>query len=288
MFMPQLYRLARKIIPLRREQQIRQLLARLVPVRHRSVAQNVYHCCVWKTASQWVRNLLSATEVYRYSGLLPYAYEVLEGRDYRALQERTFDQPFPLNRIITPLYINYESFARMPKPEQYRAFFVARDPRDIVISHYFSSKFSHIANPGVLEERSRVAELPEKEGIIVHMRYMAERGIFEALKSWMENCNADERIRLFRFEDLTGRDQLRWATELMDHCDIRVPQESLKTLLTRLSFEKLSGGRKPGEENPHHKYRSGKPGGWVKYFDADVLRTFEEVAGDLPQQLGYN
>jgi hypothetical protein len=286
--MPQLYRLARKIIPLRREQQIRELLARLVPVRHRSCAQNVYHCCVWKTASQWLRNVLSATEVYRYSGLLPYAYEVHEGRDYRALQQRTFDHPFPLHRIITPLYVNYESFASMPKPEQYRAFFVARDPRDVVISHYFSSKFSHNENPGVLEERARVADLPEKEGIIVHMRYMGERGIFDALKSWVVNSDGDARIRVYRFEDLTGGDQLRWVTDLMNHCDIPLPQESLKAILARLSFEKLSGGRKQGEENPQHKYRSGKHGSWVKYFDDDVTRTFEEVAGNLPQQLGYD
>ena len=286
--MPQLYRLARKLIPLRREQQLRSMLARLVRVRHRSCADNIYHCCVWKTASQWLRNVLSATDVYRYSGLLPYAYEVHEGRDYRALQQRTFDRPFPVRRIITPLYINYESFAGLPKPEQFRAFFVARDPRDVVISHYFSSKFSHNENPGVLEERARVADLPEKEGIIVHMRYMGERGIFDALRSWVENSDRDSRIRVFRFEDLTGEDQLRWVGELMDHCDIRVPQENLKVILARLSFERLSGGRKPGEENPHHKYRSGKHGSWMKYFDEDVTRAFEDVAGDLPQQLGYN
>lgn len=264
------------------------MLARLVPVKHRSCAQNVYHCCVWKTASQWVRNVLSATEVYRYSGLLPYAYEVHEGRDYRALQERTFDHPFPRNRIITPLYINYDSFAGMPKPDEYRAFFVARDPRDVVISHYFSSKFSHSENPGVLEERATVAELPEKEGIIVHLRYMGERGIFDALRSWAEKSDTDPRIRFYRFEDLTGSDQLRWMSDLMDHCDIRLPQESLQAILARLSFEKLSGGRKPGEEDPQHKYRSGKHGGWKKYFDTDVTQAFEEVAGKLTERLGYN
>jgi hypothetical protein len=285
--MPQLYQIARKLIPLRREQQIRTMLARLMRVRHRSCAENVYHCCVWKTASQWLRNVLSATDVYRYSGLLPYAYEVHEGRDFRALQERTFDHPFPRGRIITPLYINYESFAGMPKPEKYRAFFVARDPRDIVISHYFSSKFSHTENAGVLEERARIADLPEKEGIIVQLRYMGERGIFDALRSWVENSDRDTRIRVYRFEELTGDDQLRWVSDLMEHCDIHIPQENLQAILARLSFEKLSGGRKQGDENQQHKYRSGKHGGWKKYFDDDVARAFDEVTGGLPQRLGY-
>jgi hypothetical protein len=285
--MPSLLRIARNLIPVRREQQLRSLLARLVPVRHTSCAENVYHCCVWKTASQWVRNVMSATDVYRYSGLLPYAYEAQEGLDSRALQQRTFDRPFLVRRIITPLYINYESFASMPKPEHYRAFFVARDPRDIVVSHYFSSKLSHVENPGVLAERARLADLPDNEGIVVHMKYMDERGIFAALRSWVENSSVDSRIRVFRFEDLTGSDQLHWMGEVMTHCDIRLPQENLQAILSRLSFEKLSGGRKPGQENPHHKYRSGTHGSWVKYFDDKVSAAFEQIAGDVPQLLGY-
>jgi Sulfotransferase domain len=286
--MPQLYQLARRLVSVQREQQIRWLWSRFVPVQHRSDAENVYHCCVWKTASQWIRNVFSATDVYRYSGLLPYAYEQHEGRDYRALQERTFDRPFRQRRIITPLYINYGSFAGLPKPGNYRAFFVARDPRDLVVSHYFSSKFSHVKNQGVLKERSRIADLPERDGMVVHLRYMAERGIFDALRSWVEHSHADPRIRIFRFEELVGPDQLGCMAQLLNHCDIRVPREKLKAILDRLSFERLSGGRKPGEENKHHKYRSGKHGDWMRYFDDTVTNAFDEVAAELPRTLGYN
>lgn len=286
--MAELYRLARRLINLRREQQLRWLWSHCIPVRHRSCAKNVYHCCVWKTASQWIRNVFSATDVYRYSGLLPYAYEVHEGRDYRSLQERTFDHPFPVRHIVTPLYISYESFAGMPKPDEYRAFFVVRDPRDLIVSHYFSSRYTHSENPGVLEDRALLVDLSEKEGMIVTLRFMAERGIFEALRSWVENSSADSRIRVFRFEELVGPDQLNWMTQLCEHCDIRLPQEKLAAILQRLSFERLSGGRKIGEENKHHKYRSGKHGDWMKYFDEDVTKAFEEAAGNLPQLLGYD
>jgi hypothetical protein len=285
--MPQLYRLARNLVPLRREQQLRTILARFVRVRHRSCAENVYHCCVWKTASQWLRNVFSATDVYRYSGLLPYAYEAHEGLDNRALQEREFDRPFPRGRIVTPMYLNYQSFASMPKPENHRAIFVVRDPRDVVVSHYFSSRYSHVENPGVLAERAKVAHLSEQEGMIVHMKYMADRGIFAALRSWVENSSSDPRIRLFRFEDLVGADQFQSVRQLMDHCDIRVPDENLQAILARLSFERLSGGRKPGQEDNRHKYRSGVHGDWQKYFDENVAKTFNDTAGDLPKLMGY-
>jgi hypothetical protein len=204
------------------------------------------------------------------------------------LQDRTFDRPFPLGRIITPLYINFESFARLPKPDEHRAFFVVRDPRDLIVSHYFSSRYSHIDNPGVLDDRARLADLPEKEGIIVCLRFMAERGIFDALRSWAENSDADPRIKVFRFEDLVGAEQPRWMSELMEHCDIRIPQEKLRAILSRLSFEKLSGGRKRGEEDKFHKYRSGTHGSWKKYFDEDVTHAFEQATGDLTRLLGYD
>jgi hypothetical protein len=285
--MATIFQLARKVVDLRREQQLRWVFSHFVPVKHRSVAQNVYHCCVWKTASQWVRNVMSATDVYRYSGLLTYAYEIHEGRDYRSLDVRTFDKPFPPGRIISPLYINYESFNGLPKPDAFRAFFVVRDPRDLVVSHYFSTRFTHSENPGVVQERAKLVDLPEHDGMIANMESMAEQGIFEALRSWAKHSELDSRIKIFRFEDLVGADQPQWVRQLMDHCDIPIPQENLDAILHRLSFERLSGGRKQGEENKHHKYRSGKHGDWVKYFDADLTERFNRVAGGIPELFGY-
>jgi hypothetical protein len=227
-------------------------------------------------------------DIYRYSGLLPYAYEQYEGRDDRTLQIRTFDRPFPIRKIVSPLYINYASFDSFPKPTNYRAFFVVRDPRDLVVSHYFSSRYSHIENPGVLEERAQLANLSDREGLIVHMRYMAERGIFDALHSWAIQGDVNPNVKLFRFEELIGKDQVRWMTKLLEHCDIRIPQNDLRKILDRLSFAQLSGGRKVGEEDKRHKYRSGKPGDWKKYFDDTVMKAFEDAAEDLIGALGYN
>jgi len=189
--------------------------------------------------------------------------------------------------IVSPLYITYESFDKLPKPAEYRAFFVVRDPRDLVVSHYFSSKYSHLENPGVLEERARLEGLTESEGMVVHMKYMAERGIFDALRSWRQHGDSDPRIQVFRFEDLVGPEQIRWMMRLMEHCDICLPERDLTAILHRLSFERLSGGRKQGEENKFHKYRSGTHGSWKKHFDERVVKAFEEIVGELPAELGY-
>ena len=45
------------------------LLTRVVT---HSEYQNIYHCAMRKTASQWVKAVFSDPIVYRHSGLLPY------------------------------------------------------------------------------------------------------------------------------------------------------------------------------------------------------------------------
>src|SRR5258705_7320927 len=91
-------------------------LRRLVPeaarrffeVRQESAAQNIYHCCAHKTASQWVRKMLQDRATYKYSGLKVYNYEekLPTKADPRPLTERTFEEPFPIHRIISPIYID--------------------------------------------------------------------------------------------------------------------------------------------------------------------------------------
>src|SRR5262245_2774715 len=118
-----------------------------VDVRYRSINQNVYHCTVQKCASQWIRRLLSDPSVVAYSGLQTYQYQqFLPGKfDPRTLTQRRFKLAFPEAVIATPLYLDYEGFASIPKPPRYKAFFIVRDPRDIVVSWYFSTKLSHKA-----------------------------------------------------------------------------------------------------------------------------------------------
>jgi hypothetical protein len=53
------------------------------------------------------------------------------------------------------------------------------------------------------------------------------------------------------------------------------------------SFERLSGGRRPGEENASSHFRKGVAGDWAAHFDGEALARFETEAGALLQELGY-
>ncbi|MGB3694993.1 MAG: sulfotransferase domain-containing protein [Spirulinaceae cyanobacterium] len=258
-------------------------------VRHKAVPDNIYHCCVQKTASQWVKSILSDPRVYKYSGLVSYNYEhnLPQGFDPRNLHEKSIQFSLPTRTIVSPLYLDFVSFQSIPKPKQYKAFFISRDPRDIVVSWYFSMKYSHAEMALVKVHRDKLNSLSLEEGLIYCIKYLNRYGIFQTLKSWQEAQNQDANLQLIKYEDITGTNNLVTWQKLFAHLDIPLPEDTLLNLLQDYSFKKLSGGRKPGEENQLSHYRKGTPGDWRKYFKQETSSFFRSITGDLTKQLNY-
>jgi hypothetical protein len=246
-----------------------------VPVVSRCEYDNIYHCAVRKTASQWIKALFSDPIVYRHSGLLPY--------DPRYYKWR-YPQPFPPGRTALSLFISHKRFTGIPKPDRYRAFFVLRDPRDIVVSSYFSTRNSHAPMGDVPVVRKVLQEKPFKEGLLYVIGHLAEKGAFTSLRTWATDPSGGA-VRLFRYEDLTGEQQADQVDQLMRHCGITIPPDELATLLSRYSFSRMRSDRERSGQVSH--YRKGKPGDWRNHFDDDIYEAFAAATGDLVELLGY-
>ncbi len=233
--------------------------------------------------------LLSDPTTFEYSGLdnFTYQHEWMEGRDPRPYDERFFSKAFPKHTIATRLYLNYSCFQDLPKPSDYRAFFVLRDPRDILVSWYFSMKNSHSID-GV-EERRRVREqlqgLSKAEGLCWAIQELTDYGLFHAQKSWIDVDDPD--VRVFKYEKLTGDNQFQEMNQLFSHCTISIPDTEFRDLLHRHGFESTEKRQKGEEDRSSHR-RKGVAGDWVNHFDAEVKATFEDEVGELPQKLGYS
>jgi hypothetical protein len=259
-----------------------------VDVKYRSVNTNVYHLGTQKTGSMWIQSVLCDPVIYRYSGLLPQ--RVRGTRRPSHMDPVVFREPFMPRRVVSKLYISRENFRSIAKPDEYRAFFVIRDPRELLVSWYFSTRDNHFVKKDperlLFRARQELRTMGLEEGMRYCVDLFEETGKFDLLRSWLgQDEELDGRVRIVRFEDLSGPDSVRHFGDLFNFLDIRIPDAELERLVHAYSFKKLSG-RKPGEENTKSHLRSGAKT-WPRYLTGDVLAYFEQRSGGLARALGY-
>jgi len=243
---------------------------------------NVFHCCIQKSATQWFRKFTRALSDCPGVKLTPIGAKNYIPRPWKV---REVLEALPDGTIVSPLYIRYPDFMEIFGQRNFKAFFVMRDPRDIVVSDYFSLKETHpIKNEYFAEWRHRLNQVELREGLRLRIRNM-DWNFFTVLDEW---ADADHpAIRLVQYEDFFSDRQTEVATDLVRFLGLSVRDEELKGILDRLCFRKKSGGRTAGEEDVSSHYRKGVAGDWMNYFDEDLKREFKSQTGRLLMKLDY-
>jgi hypothetical protein len=95
-----------------------------------------------------------------------------------------------------------------------------------------------------------------------------------------------EQYHELRYEDLHG-DPVGQTRALLGFLGVDDGDEATEACLEAGSFQKLTEGRSRGEEDKASFFRKGVIGDWRNHFDESNTATYNEVAGDLPGQLGY-
>jgi hypothetical protein len=257
-------------------------LYRWMRIVRRSPYDNIYHCCTQKTASQWLRAVFSDPIVYRYTGLTVFPYTQIMDQ----LQDASFDELLPRRTIDTNLYIGHPTYLRIRKPQKYRTFFILRDPRDIVVSWYFSTKYSHPLIGGIAERRRDLANLSLQDGLRYAIDTLHDAGLFMIQRTWLDVPNDEENVAIFKYEDLATSNSA-FLGALFPYLGIDLPERMSRWLCRRHAFAVHSGGRQQNVEDKRSHYRKGVPGDWVDYFDSDTMAHFKKVTTDLVDVLGY-
>ena len=275
-----------------------------------------------KCASGWIDNILR--EICLHMGI---KFKIVH-------QPYSFDEYGTLGPLVKAEKIDFLAYintnlAYMDDLPPHRGFHVVRDPRDIVVSAYFSHRNSLKAPTWseLGEIREKLQGMSKEEGLMFELEYLRDQ--FERMHAWdyeqphvlelqMERLSAEPLkvfIEIMDFLEMLGDEPQssvsRFATRMqmkmnrLNHRGRRlmpagmplfpVPRKRMATtppsmiaeITEALSFKKLAGGRKKGQENTQSHYRKGVHGDWRNHFNEAHLAYFRANYNDLVVKLGY-
>ena len=230
----------------------------------------VFHVTHYKAGSRWIHRILRRCVGDR---LVPV----------QADRREFMEDPIEPGRVYSACYASRTELEGLRKPADSRHFFILRDLRDTLVSAYFSLKVSHpqFKVDAVNVLRNRLQELDQEEGLMLTLDEWVPLNA-EIQRSWIDSGEP-----FIRYEDLLEDDERILERVLNDRCELGVPASDLRTAVAQESFERLSGGRKRGEEDVSAHYRKGIAGDWRNYFTEPLKDRFKEGYGDLLVAAGY-
>jgi hypothetical protein len=280
-----------------------------------------------KCASTWIDNIIREVALehgYNYRGIVDHQTPTGHGplTDYTHTFGRDELGGYVQREGIDFIGALTSDWSQVEGLSSFRAFHVIRDPRDIIVSGYFSHKNSHPVDhlPHMEAHRKRLQSMPKEEGLLLEMDYAASE--MDDLATWnydhpsvlelkMEDLTArpyEGFVEVFEFLGLLDDDagsyglgqRMRMFGRVLGNrlsrkhklfARLRQPSPvSGEMLLGRVydhRFEKKAGGREKGAADAQSHYRKGKAGDWANHFTPTHVAAFKEKFGDLVSTLGY-
>ncbi len=241
-----------------------------------------------KCATQWMKGLVRGIgavvgrAVHRYAHARGFHFDLGSIAD-------------PASTIVC--YTNAD--VRYAGVENLRGWHMVRDPRDIVVSSYFSHLHSHPtrvyggadAAPrgrtlrGLAEYRDALRSVSRSEGLMLELRQRGSQ--FHRMAEW---DYAQQHILELRMEHVTADPvwAIREITDFVGLYGVRgLEDEQLAEIVAANDYRVHAGGRAPGEEDVTSHYRKGVAGDWKLHFGPEHVAYFQQHYNDLLLQLGY-
>lgn len=161
----------------------------------------------------------------------------------------------------------------------WRALHFVRDPRDLLVSAYFSHKHSHTTHslPGLKAHRAALCAMPLETGLLAEMDFYLTDQTIRSILAWPHD---HPKIKTFNAISL-GQDLQRNDLSLFEYVCHWIDIPLLPDFNPPPTWETVSDGRQLGTELNTHHYRHGVNGDWHRYFTPEIEAEFTRHFGEV-------
>lgn len=247
---------------------------------------SIIHFSVNKAATQYVRELLrrcADENGMTTVGLAEYAFHT----KFPYLDQLSVREMAQYQYLFNPVGYLYSVFGGMvegiPEIERYRVILMIRDPRDVLVSEYYSYAFSHsepskLGNKYIdfMKMRQKARDVTIDEYVVsesdrLYVNY--ERYITLLLDRYAH-------VFVTKYEEMTS-DFDAWLKKILEYCELEVGDELFECLLNEAS------SLKPKQEDVHQHVRKGMPGDYKEKLKRKTIDRLDAKFLPMLKRLDY-
>ena len=254
--------------------------------RNRNLHPSIIHFSFNKAATQYVKSILVAAATENemvHAGINEYAFN----RDFPFLDHLSAVEMKKYSHMFKNKGYLYSVFGGMiegiPDLENYKIVFGVRDPRDILVSSYFSQAFSHPIpdqNGNKYDEFMKRRKHAIESGIDRYV--LAEstkiRDIFDRYENLLLNRYSN--IYITKYETMTVSFD-SWLDDLLCYCDLNVSNR------LRNKFTENNKKLKPADEDINKHVRKAQPGEYEDKLQPDTIQQLNFTFKHILRRFGY-
>lgn len=170
----------------------------------------------------------------------------------------------------------YRFFRPIPNLETYKVILLLRDPRDVLVSYYYSMKYNNtIHQLKGLELRKRLQHTSIDDYVLEILPRF--KTVFE---NYITALYGKDYVYFSKFEDLLS-DSAKWLTEASKHCGLSCSEE----LLERIGSGITSNLKK---EKKHQHHRKAKPGEFKEKLKEETIQKINTEFESILKTLNYS
>ncbi len=191
-----------------------------------------------------------------------------------------------LNSIILDGYCHedfrsYPLFMRQNKLiNQRKKILLVRDPRDAIVSAYFSFANSH-RPPGEGPALTRFLERREQLKSIDIESYALKHStqVKAAFNRYNRHLKKDSLLKIYRYEDIIF-DKVNWITDMLNFLNLSLDRDKILKIATKHDIV-------PGSEDVNQHIRKVKPGDYQDKLSPEFIATLNETLSDVLARYNY-